>query len=278
MKLFLWSLRVVVCLFLLFFLIFSTTGLPARQTEKDHNSWLNLVKPAFAQDYGSFPGDEAGISAYVKVGNDLDLNKVKSGLRGTRAEGDGYVIGIVELSGMSADNFPQLFASSNGWIVAYYSKYNPTSRIMQWISYDKTTITTNNLRDAILKICNTCGISSSNIKSNIAYYHFGFPNASHVILAAKVLERGRNTMFSYSIPSDVTPYEVSLASYGLVEAQRIIIDDTIAHKFSNDPKIFVETITNSVFLVPDKSHQITVPPSYYLVDQPYEGLSMAFVY
>ena len=90
---------------------------------------------AFAQQSATFPADEAGISAYVNVEQNIDLAKAKSALRGIQAEGSNYVIGIMELPGLPEEEFPHMYISSDGWILAYYSQFAPASRIMHWGKY-----------------------------------------------------------------------------------------------------------------------------------------------
>lgn len=137
--------------------------IPARD-DKAKLTEIFLAQPAFAQEVAAFPADEAGISAYVNVGQSIDLGKVKSAFRGIEAEGDTYVIGIMELTGLPEEEFPHMYVSQDGWVLAYYSKFAPSSRIMQWYGYEGGAITTTTLQDAISKLLTTLRIDYSKIR------------------------------------------------------------------------------------------------------------------
>ena len=178
---------------------------------------FTLVKPAFAQQSTVFPSDEAGISAYVNVGQNIDLAKAKNAMRGIQAEGSNYVIGIMELPGLPEEAFPHIYVSSDGWILAYYSKFAPSSWIFQWYGYEGGTISTTTLQNAIAKICSIIGANFNQAKGNMSYYHFKYPEATKLLMAIELIttKGGDWTVdtFTFSIPYDVTLYEGSWAHY-----------------------------------------------------------------
>ena len=175
---------------------------------------IGLVKPAFAQEAPeAFPADEAGISAYVNAGQNIDLEKAKKAFVGIRAEGDDYVIGIMQLEGLPEDEFPHVYLNQSGWILAYYSKIAPASRIMQWHGYTGGPITTTTLQDAIAKICTEIRVDFSKVKDNISYYHFQYPEATKIVMSVDMtMDKGEDT-FNFLIPFNVTLFEGSWSHY-----------------------------------------------------------------
>ena len=99
---------------------------------------LTLAQPAFAQEAGkSFLEEEAGISLYVNAGEEIDLSQAKALYKVLEDETDSYLIGTVELSGYGEDWWPHVWIHKDGWIVVYYLKEEPTSRLMDWFYYDR---------------------------------------------------------------------------------------------------------------------------------------------
>lgn len=162
----------------------------------------------------AFPADEAGISAYVNVGQSIDLEKAKKALVGTRAEGDDYIIGIIELEGLPEDEFPHMYFNENGWILAYYTKIAPASRIMQWHGYNGGPITTTTLQDAIAKSCPEIRVDFSSVRDNISYYHFQYPEATEMVMSVDIAIGSSSENFNYLIPFDVTLFEGSWSQRG----------------------------------------------------------------
>ncbi len=259
----------------------------------DEGNFLSLVTPAFAQSIDeTFPGDEAGISAYVNVGQSIDLDKVKEVLQGVEAEGDGYIIGILELEGLPEEQYPHLYVNNDGWIVTYYSKYAPTSLIMQWSGYDGGTITSTTLEDAIIKISLTLRISYSAIQGNIEYYHFLYSDATTLVLTVDTIqpEDGTGTKhtdsFIFSIPADVLCYETSWLHY-VRNFERTSSDSTVA---IDDEEISVirgvvgehqvNGIMKDAHLIPDRAHTVSIEIDMdgYARDTESVGIAVAFVY
>jgi len=243
-----------------------------------------LTRPAFAQESTTFPADEAGISAYINVGQNIDLNKAKSALRGIQAEGSNYVIGIMELPGLPEEEFPHIYISSDGWILAYYSKFAPASRAFQWYGYDGGSITTTTLQDAISKICPTIGVNFSQAKANMGYYHFKYPEATKLLIAVDCITRedGKDVdTFTFSIPYGATFYEGSWAHYSSWVTNQVYIDGNQVSKESDGKEMeltcmYFEQIQTS----PDKLHTIKLDLNYSFANHPVylAGVAVVFFY
>ena len=166
----------------------------------------------------AFPEDEAGISAYVNVGQAIDLEQVATIYSQINETSATHVIGMVPIPNFGGNVHPHLYADINGWIVAYFTKDEPASMIMQWSGTDTnnpkiTEIKTTTLEDAIEKACNATGIDYAGIKPNIKYYDFEFPDADSILLFVKTRATGGSNYTHVSIPSDYTLYEASYSHY-----------------------------------------------------------------
>ncbi len=252
----------------------------------EENAGIMLVKPALAQTAeASFLEQEAGISAYVNVGQAIDLEKAKKVFRGIRTQGDNYIIGIVELTGLPEEEFPQVYISQDGWIVAYYSKLAPSSRIMQWYGYEGGTITTTTLQDAITKISPIIGVDYSKVKGNIRYYHFKYPEATKLILSADIIpnpKKSAEDTFNFFIPFDVTCYEGSWSHYARGLAPSIIGGHGESRvKLDGNQISFISDggfewgYLGESQLTPDKAHNINI---YVWYEGELVGVAIVFIY
>ena len=187
---------------------------------------IPLMPPPFIQIAGAsdikggsaFPEDEAGISAYVNVGESIDLEEVSTIFDQIIAVNETYVIGKVPIPNFGGNIHLHLYADINGWIVAYFTKDEPASKIMQWSGTDTnnpkiTEIKTTTLEDAIEKACNATGIDYAGIKPNIKYYDFEFPDADGMLLFVKTRATSGSNYTHVSIPSDYALYEASYSHY-----------------------------------------------------------------
>jgi hypothetical protein len=82
-----------------------------------------------------FPADEAGISAYVHAKDSVNLNNVKPALATIERETEDYIIGTVALSGYTETQYPHVYVSTDGWVVAYFPNDRPSSWLFPWYSY-----------------------------------------------------------------------------------------------------------------------------------------------
>lgn len=255
---------------------------------KNKISDIFLTRPTFAQESTTFPADEAGISAYVNAGQNIDLAKVKSALRGIEAEGSNYVIGIIELTGLPQEEFPHMYVTTDGWILAYYSKFAPASRLMQWYGYEGRVLSTNTLQDAIAKFCNSIGMNYANIKSNIGYYHFNYPEATKLILAVRAVNVTNEVSFNYSIPYGVILHEASYSHYShnfenVYDSSELKIDgeslDMHGYSSSTDTLLTCNNINKGSYLVPDKSHALSIKCYFSLTGHTHwTGAAIVFIY
>jgi len=166
----------------------------------------------------NFMENEAGISAYTNAGQAIDLNLVRTFYRSIERSTADYIIGSVPAPGYVGvgDSEEQVdahvYIHRDGWIVAYYLKDAPATKMINWPNYNPDKLSRNNLSDIIKQIFASFGI----VSSAIAYYDFRYPNANSLMLIAD-LETTDNEVdtFTLQIPGSVTVFERSwsFASY-----------------------------------------------------------------
>jgi hypothetical protein len=161
---------------------------------------FSLVAPVFAQSGdASFLDSEAGISAYANIGQ-VDLTRVKSVFRTVEKETDNYVVGSVELQGLSTVYDVHVYVQKDGWIVAYYIKDDPASKILA-TKYYADTGDKNNLKDAINLVSGAVGAAPG----DITYYDFRSPAANKMIKIT-------GGSFRFNVPGTFTVSEASFAT------------------------------------------------------------------
>ena len=97
---------------------------------KEDDSTL-LEEPSM-DGQAAFPEGEAGLASYINTGQAVDLNKLKMIFSSVREVGDNYILGIVPISDWGGNIDINLYADTDGWIVAYLKKEDPASMVMQW--------------------------------------------------------------------------------------------------------------------------------------------------
>lgn len=184
-------------------------------------SLLALAAEAEAQEEGvNFLQQEAGISAYVKLEPGVDLDQVRGAFKTVETVSDEYIIGEVALSDLPEDVHPHVYVDKEGWIVAYYSKDEPSSKFMQWIGYKGGAITTTTLEGAIRQIYDALGFPLREVK----YFSFKHSTANTIMLITEIPEKDGEDTFYLTIPSGCRLFEVSWTHYG--QHSRLDIDNT----------------------------------------------------
>ncbi|MDF2958136.1 MAG: hypothetical protein OD814_001758 [Candidatus Alkanophagales archaeon MCA70_species_1] len=166
---------------------------------------LALEAPRGLENESAFIG--AGISAYTNIGKQINLSLAEEAFKGVELRGDGYVIGIVSVSG-SEDDDVHVYVQKDGWIVAYYLDRQPVPRIIK----DLMNPADNKLEDALTKVCEKLNVTSFKVN----YYHFKYPEANAMLIAGDKAEskgywssgRCTNNAFNIIVPSNVTVYEI----------------------------------------------------------------------
>jgi len=168
----------------------------------------------------TFPVDEAGISAYVKVSDSIDLETVMENLLPHIAEvlevNPTYFIVTVT----NDDNQDtHLYVGADGWVISYYLLPQAVSMTVRWniaseedpTPEEVTSMTT--LEEVISKTCDAIGIDYETIKSGIKFYDFEHPNADRMMFVVDMQSGEGSNSFYIAIPPEVTVKESSYSHY-----------------------------------------------------------------
>jgi len=277
---------------------------------------IPLMPPPFIQIAGAsdikggsvfFPEKDAGISAYVNVGEDvIDTEDIKKLLESDLFEqpvenfSANHIIGIVPVPNYGGTVRPHVYVDTEGWIVAYFTKDEPASKIMQWSGTDTnnpriTEIKTTTLEDAIEKLCNETGIDYVEVKPKIKYYDFEFPDANGMLLFVKTRATGGSNYTYVMIPSDYTLYEASYSHYACnyygdcdhdEYRSYLKVDGTTVNKIEHwdawgcDPDmdiVYKQYDIDSVFTV-GTPHTVEITYSHDMVDDGSAGVATVLIY
>ena len=155
-----------------------------------------------------FPADEAGIAAYVKASTSIDLNDTKSAFASIERETADYIIGTVALTYHSEQEYPHVYVSTDGWIVAYYPDDRPSSWIFPWADYAGGALSSTTLSKAVGTVATAFGGTTNGLK----YYDFRYPDATKMIIITESITSGTN-FFKVTIPTTFSTYAVDWSHY-----------------------------------------------------------------
>jgi len=252
-------------------------------TTKSGETYL-FIKPAFARSMSTPPtflDEEAGISSYVNIGQSINLAVAKTVYRALEKETADYIVGSVNVS-LSENEDVHCFVHKDGWIVTYYGKGEPLSKIVDWNLWEQSTnkLTKNKLQVGLEKMAYILGV----LVSNVSYYHFQYPNANKCMIILETLVGSGEDSFNVTIPNDLTVYERSWSHYAQDTRQyygdhhsNFKIDAITINSISN----IANPVTNrgtlvAAQLVPNAAHIVSVSSDYsssYLY-----GVCVALVY
>lgn len=146
----------------------------------------------------SFLDTEAGMSAYTKATTTINLNYAKTACRTTpEIITTNYFICSVPVPLLPETEDAHVYVSKSGWILAYYMRDIPVSKIVQWVNYNGGTITTTTLADIVTDVASKAGVSFSPIK----YYDFKYPGANRMMMILDWLPPAGDDSYQIKIPS-----------------------------------------------------------------------------
>ena len=206
--------RILLLVLLLIVVLGVSFTLVAKPTKNaaNSNNILVLKPPSFvgiasAGDsvIGSHLDEEAGISAYFNDPAGINLNGVRGEFRTIEIETDDYIIGSVPVPNYSENEDAHVYAHKDGWVLAYFLKEDPVSKIVDLVSYQNTgTVDNTNLQGALSVIAAANGSPFETPD----YYDFRYPNATHLMVIGESKWDG-NDHFSVQLPSEYGYYERS---------------------------------------------------------------------
>jgi hypothetical protein len=218
--------------------------------------------------------NEAGISAYVNANQGIDLGKARTLFKGVEADTGSYIVGTVELQGHAEEMWPHVWIDKSGWILAYYPKTEPTSRIMQWYGYQRDVIGTTTLRDTLIQICQKLAIGLSNLDADMHYYHFQHPEATKILIAVDTVSG--NDTFKFTVPSGITLYDTAWSHYGAdigwYDGSESKIDGARLYQGGRGTYIACGTVEGQ-YLTPGTPHTV-----YIGCGSGWAGIAIIFIY
>lgn len=209
-----------------------------------------LERPAFLDDanqtdlVGDKVQDEAGIAAYYKAPNQLNLELIRPLFNSIELESADYILGSISVPGYEEHYDTHVYVRRDGWIMAYYLASAPTSKMID--------TTAQNLDNSKLKtVMNNVVVTGGAPFGAVTYYNFNYPNATHMLLVGE-----RADVFEITIPSNYAYYELSWAGSGCC----MVIDGADLPYFQG--RYYYGSKQLASFL-PDIIHVIDPHSSYY---------------
>lgn len=162
-----------------------------------------LERPAFLDDatqtdlVGEKIQDEAGITAYYKAPNQLNLELIRPLFNSVELESADYILGSISVPSYEEHYDTHVFVRRDGWIMAYYLASAPSSKMID--------TTARNLDNSKLKtVMNNVAVTGGAPFGAVTYYNFNYPNATHMLLVGEYSEP-----FEITMPSNYSYYELS---------------------------------------------------------------------
>ena len=160
------------------------------------------------------PQDEAGISAYVNIGECLNLHDASGAFYQLLDSSDTHAVGTIRLDNLHSADYIHVYIDTNGWIVPYLERGESTGMLVQWLDIDATNpeikIT---FEEAIELVCDEIGINYTAIEGNISFYDFQHPDAKGLSILLNTQEYDGYESAHVHLPTTSTIYK---AGYSLV--------------------------------------------------------------
>jgi len=187
----------VACAITIFFGTTFLTGNLQQRLDGSNSAGIALAAPTL--DSPAFPENEAGISAYLRPAEIINIEDTKPAFSSIDDEHENYIIGTVAVAQMAENEYPYVYVASNGWIVSYYPRDYRSDAVITPFGYD---FLTTNLAEAIRTVCEK--VSAPFQIESIGYYHFGYPEATGIVLALEQGGYDRPDVFYITVPDSFT--------------------------------------------------------------------------
>jgi hypothetical protein len=190
---------------------------------------LLLAGCAAAEAGDAFPHDEAGMCAYVNIGESINLEDAIWAYYQIEELSETHTIGRISIGnggGGSVDI--RVYADVDGWIVAYLLRSHQTAEMIQWsginVSNPVFGNTNTTLADAISRMCTAIDVNYTDVNGNIQYYDFEYPDADKMLIFTNTRTSIGNDYIIVLIPDTYTVYEAIFSLTGLDTQTRLYID------------------------------------------------------
>jgi hypothetical protein len=155
-----------------------------------------------------FPADEAGMCAWVKAKSSVpSLIVAKPAFATIERETSDYIIGTVAMSGHTEEQYPHVYVSTDGYVVAYYPNDRSSGWLLPWYYYSGGAISTTTLKEAAKIVCDQIGGTTTGLK----YYDFRQPDATKMMIIVE--STTGSEWFKVTIPTNSTVYRVDWSHF-----------------------------------------------------------------
>lgn len=184
---------------------------------------LFLAGCAAAEAGDAFPQDEAGMCAYVNIGESINLEDAIGAYYQIEELSETHAIGRISIgNGGGGSDDIRVYVDVDGWIVAYLLRSQATATMIQWsginVSNPVFGNTNTTLADAISRMCTAIDVDYADVNGNIQYYDFEYPDADKVLIFTNTRTSTGDDYITVLIPEGT--YTVYEAIYSLTGGYR----------------------------------------------------------
>jgi hypothetical protein len=166
---------------------------------QDNNLTIRLQPPPVLAEntaVASFLDNEAGIAAYTQLPVTIDnFFHVRSLFRTIELETDSYIISSIQATGYGEPHDVHVYIHEDGWVLAYYLRTDPTGKIFNWVAYNGTAVPTK-----LENVINTVANALQTVAPSPDFYHFRYPEATHLMFVVDSTGNGTTDTFQVNLP------------------------------------------------------------------------------
>jgi len=258
--------------FLILFTLFFWYWLPLAPT--DTSKGFMLIKPVLAESTDTtFLEEEAGIAIYTHINQSLELFKAKSAFKTVEKETSNYIIGSVSLPNLPETDDVHSYIQKDGWIVVYYLKDEPVSKIIDWNWHSEGKIAKTKLEVGLKEVGNALEVTLTDVK----YYHFQYPYANKWMIIVESRQGLGTDSCRVKIPSEFTFYERSWSHHNMGDGSwsRLRIDDTEINFATYGTATYYGQLT-AAQLVPDAFHTVSIEVKGSSLDEAHVAIVLVY--
>ncbi len=221
--------------------------------------------------------NEAGIAAYFDAQQPIDLLTARSIYRTIETETADYILGSVQVSTYGEDHDMHVYIHKDGYVLAYYDDSEPTSRIFDWYAYTGGNAIPTKLDTLLSSVASTVGTATS----EFSYYHFSYPNATHLLMVVETVSDGGWGSFNINLPASYGYFE---RSWSLAENDDyyfyagFYLNGTEIQGISSTGFNIVNGTLTASQLGPNTDHlvQVNASDSFYWNESAHIGLALVY--
>lgn len=209
----------------------------------------------------------AGISAWFQFSESVNLqsNLLRNKFRYIESESTTYILGPVLVDGYTdVSDDVKVFVHSSGYVVAYYPRSEPTSKI-----FDNPTLQPTRLETVLAKIAGSIGV----IDYQVNWYHWLYPQANRMLLVGRFRGNTGDSPFTMNLPGSFEYFERSwIKKAGSMGNGTLTIDGTL---LATSGGIQVGRIA-APSMVTDAAHAFNLNNAYSVYGPVWAGVAIVY--